>query len=311
MSPGGARVREGAALRPHEVLGALALCAFSAVASAQAAAGASALQSPADVGASHVESVHTATIRSAHLARLHARITVAPLELIVRCRYESEISSLPPAGAVALTFDDGPEPGLSEHILDVLERHRVPATFFVIGEKAERHPELLARMHALPGARIGNHSWSHPNFHDIDAQAQRSEIDRNDALLQPIIDAPAARPKLFRYPYGNSSCEGNEHVHALGYRIVGWHVDSCDWAFDHDGSVDAHEALSCGVLAPFRRDFQGHVLAAVRAHRGGIVLLHEIHRNTVLQLEDLILRLKAEGYRFTTLDEPDFAADLR
>ena len=212
---------------------------------------------------------------------------------------------------MALTFDDGPEPELTDHILDVLARQQVPATFFVIGEKALRYPELLARMQVLPGTRIANHSWSHPNFHDIDANAQRREVDRTDAALLPIFEAAGAAPKLFRYPYGNSSCDGNEHVHALGYRIVGWHVDSCDWAFDHDGSVDAHEALSCGVLAPFRRNFLGHVVSAVRAHRGGIVLLHDIHRNTVLQLEALILRLKGEGYRFATLDEPDFANDLR
>ncbi len=61
----------------------------------------------------------------------------------------------------------------------------------------------------------------------------------------------------------------------------------------------------------YRQDFLGHVLAAVRAHRGGIVLMHETHRHTLAQLGELVRRLKEEGFRFTTADDPAFARDLR
>jgi peptidoglycan/xylan/chitin deacetylase (PgdA/CDA1 family) len=252
---------------------------------------------------------HTARIRSAHFQRLQERMDSHPGALAARCRFESEVSTLPPPGTVSLTFDDGPEPGQTEHIVQVLSRHQVPATFFLIGEKLARHPELAALMRTLPGARIGNHSWSHPNFHQLDGDAQGREIDRA-ALALSGLSQPAERP-LFRYPYGNASCESNEHLRAGGFRIVGWHIDSCDWAFDNDGSVDAHEALSCGVLPAFRHDFLGHVLATVRAHRGGILLLHETHRNTVQQLDELVRRLKEEGYSFTTPDDLAYAPSLR
>ncbi len=273
------------------------------------AAQASAPAAAASGAQPHSGPEHTERIRKAHFKRLQDRIDTPPHVLRALCRFESEVSTLPPRGAVALTFDDGPEPGQTELIVEVLAKHQVPATFFLIAEKAERHAELLARVRALPGARVGNHSWSHPNFHQLSAEAQRQEIDHAATALAAVLQ-PSDQP-LFRYPYGNSSCEGNAHLRERGFRIVGWHVDSCDWAFDGDGSVDAREALSCGVLPAFRRDFVGHVLAAVRAHRGGIVLMHETHRNTVQQLDELIKRLKDEGYRFGTPDEAEFAATLR
>jgi peptidoglycan-N-acetylglucosamine deacetylase len=254
---------------------------------------------------------HQAQHASAQRQRIEERLTGNAAELAQRCRFESEITTHAPLKQVALTFDDGPEPGQTEHIVEVLKRHKVPATFFVIGAKAKRHPELLALIQALPGVRVGNHSWSHANFHHLPAAAQLLEIERNDALLTEALAAQPAPLKLFRYPFGNSSCEANARVHALGYRIVGWHVDSCDWAFADDGAVDAQEALGCGVLAPFHSDFIGHVLSATRAHHGGILLLHENRPNTVKQLDTLITRLKAEGYAFTTPDDAAFLPSLR
>ena len=208
---------------------------------------------------------------------------------------------------MALTFDDGPEPGHTEAILAVLARHKVPATFFLIAEKAKAHPELVEQARALPGAVIGNHSWSHPNFHDIAVEEQAREVGSADALLRADLGATP----LFRYPYGNSSCETNERVHALGYRIVGWHVDSCDWAFAGPKGLTASEALSCGVLPAYRHDFLGHIVANVRAHRGGVVLMHETHDIGVDNLDALIVRLEAEGYRFSTPAAQEFEASLR
>jgi len=100
-------------------------------------------------------------------------------------------------------------------------------------------------------------------------------------------------------------------VHAMGYRIVGWHVDSCDWAFDGPKGLTPAEALSCGVLPAYRHDFLGHIVAGVRAHRGGVVLMHETHDIGVAHLEALITALQAEGYRFATPATPEFAGSLR
>ena len=267
---------------------------------------ASAAKASASAVSAHAAS-HAETMRRTHLVRLQEHLEKPEEDLHRTCRFESDIATLPPEGVVALTFDDGPEPGHTEAILAVLARHQVPATFFLIAEKAKAHPELAAQERALPGAVIGNHSWSHPNFHDIAVEEQTSEVDRADALLHADL---GAKP-LFRYPYGNSSCDTNERVHMMGYRIVGWHVDSCDWGFDGAKGLTAAEALSCGVLPAYRQDFLGHVVASVRAHRGGVVLMHETQHISVDNLDALIVKLQAEGYRFSTPAAPEYAASLR
>jgi peptidoglycan/xylan/chitin deacetylase (PgdA/CDA1 family) len=207
---------------------------------------------------------------------------------------------------VVLTFDDGPEPGQTELILETLKRYDIPAVFFLVGHKAQEHPELVDRIRASGKHVIGNHSWDHPNFHAIEANAQALEVERTRDTLP---SAPG--PKFFRYPFGNSTCETNALVRSLGYGIIGWHIDSCDWAFDHAGVVDAKEAMICGVLPQHRQDYVNHVVSAVRAHHGGIVLMHEIHPNTISQLEKTILAIRSEGYVFTALDDPGFLSSIR
>lgn len=244
--------------------------------------------------------------REHRLQHLETRLNTAPDVLRTQCRYESEIASAPARGKVVLTFDDGPEPGQTEFILETLRRHRAPAAFFLVGHKVQQHPELVQLIRAEGVHQIGNHSWDHPNFHDIAVDAQALEVERTRSVLP--IDGGAT---WFRYPYGNATCETNQLAHQLGYRIVGWHIDSCDWAFDHSGAVDPKEAAICGVLPQHHSDFVAHVLSAVRAHNGGIVLLHEIHPHTIRQLDAILTGLTQAGYSFTSLADPDYAASLR
>jgi peptidoglycan/xylan/chitin deacetylase (PgdA/CDA1 family) len=176
----------------------------------------------------------------------------------------------------------------------------------MIGKKAQEYPELVAKVHAAGNQVIGNHSWDHPNFHDIDKAEQTAQVLRNETIL-----ASDLQPKLFRYPYGNSTCETNELVRSRGYKIVGWHIDSCDWAFDKTGSVDIKEAISCGVLPHDYNDYVGHVISAARARNGGIILMHEIHPNTIKKLEEIIVQLRAEGFTFGSILDEDFQQSMR
>ena len=274
------------------------------------AAASAVLAAPAPVAsapAAHADRPHRhpIEIRAARVRSLAEQVN-QPDTLKQACRFESDIPTPPPPGIVSLSFDDGPEPGATEAILALLDKHQVPASFFLIAAKAQRHPELAALVKAHPLALVGNHSWSHPNFHDIPPPQQASELARSDTTL-----AALEAPKLFRYPYGNSSCESNTQLQQLGYRIVGWHVDSCDWAFDKTGSIDAHEAKICGVDKANREHFVDHVFSAVKARKGGIVLMHEIHPNTLAQLDALIQRLLAAGFSFAPLTHPGFEASLR
>jgi len=256
----------------------------------------------------HPHAQEIAAIRQHHLQRLDDKLNVAPQVLADSCRYESDISTRPPRLRVALTFDDGPEPGQTEQILAVLAKYNITAAFFMIGEKMQRHPDLVARVRESHHQIIGNHSWNHPNFHEISAALQAEEVLREDALLAA---GGTAGQKLFRYPFGNASCQTNALVRDRGYRIVGWHIDSCDWAFEKTGAVDFQEATSCGVLPQYRADYVGHVVSAVRARNGGIVLMHEIHPNTVARLEEVVRQILAEGYTFGTVLDADFAPSLR
>jgi peptidoglycan/xylan/chitin deacetylase (PgdA/CDA1 family) len=258
--------------------------------------------------AEHPHAQEIADIRRHHLSRLNEKLNTPPQVLADNCRFESDIATRPPARRVALTFDDGPEPGQTEQILAVLEKYRITAAFFMIGEKMQRHPDLVAQVRAAHQQVIGNHSWNHPNFHEIGVAEQAQEVLREEPLLA-TPDAGAVR--LFRYPFGNASCETNALVRTRGYRIVGWHIDSCDWAFEKTGAVDFQEATSCGVLPQYRGDYVGHVISAVRARNGGIILLHEIHPNTVRQLEQIIVQIQADGFAFGSVLDPEFAPSLR
>ncbi len=222
------------------------------------------------------------------------------------CKYESDIPTPPPKMKVALTFDDGPESSQTPYILETLDKYHIHASFFMIGQKAKGSPGMVRTVASHGHLIIGNHSWTHPNFHDISALAQAKEVLLNENLLGSHF-----RPKLFRYPYGNSSCTTNDLLHSRGYKIVGWHVDSCDWGFNKTGTVSETDAKICGVEPQFRSNFVGHVVASLEGRRGGILLMHEIQPHTIRQLETIIKDLIAAGFDFGTLDEEDFQSSLR
>ncbi len=219
------------------------------------------------------------------------------------CRYESSIPTAPPSKLVALTFDDGPIPGQTEYVISVLTKFNVPAAFFVIGERAKAHGELV-EMIRLRSHVVGNHSWTHANFHSLSAPEQASQVLYEDAILGQVS------LKTFRYPYGNASCETNELLHSLGYHIAGWHIDSCDWAFNRTGTVDSKDASLCNVRQEHVADYVSHVVASVKARNGGIVLMHENQPNMLHKLAEIIDQLKKLGFEFRAIDDPVFRPSL-
>jgi peptidoglycan/xylan/chitin deacetylase (PgdA/CDA1 family) len=100
---------------------------------------------------------------------------------------------------IALTFDDGPDPGVTPSVLDILDEHAARATFFCIGEKAARHPELVAEI-VRRGHLVENHSYGHPNlFAFYGPGAQQREILRGTEVIETLA---GRRPRLFRPPAG-------------------------------------------------------------------------------------------------------------
>jgi len=188
--------------------------------------------------------------------------------------------------AVALTFDDGPNPDATPRVLDALAEQGVKATFFILGRHAERWPELVRRV-AEEGHAVGNHGYYHRKLHFKSPAYVRRDLELG---TQAIVAASGVRPRLFRAPHGFRSPWVSAIARSLGQRTVGWSLGV--WDSDRPG-VDAIVERSVNGVRP-----------------GSILLLHDADgydpagdRMQTAQAVPLIIeRLRAQGYRFDRLE---------
>lgn len=156
---------------------------------------------------------------------------------------------------VALTFDDGPAPPFTEQILDVLRDYRVPATFFVCGQNAERHPELLRRIHAQ-GHTLGNHMYSHPLLYIQSRRRIAEEIDRTQEVIRRLT---GCQPQLFRPPYGVRWFGLYPVLRERGMHLVQWSDTGYDWKNDAEAIVRAAlQRLRPGSIILLHDGFNSH-----------------------------------------------------
>lgn len=186
---------------------------------------------------------------------------------------------------IALTFDDVPDPRFTPQVLDALRRKNVKATFFVVGTRAKKHPDLVRRIHK-EGHDIGNHSYNHPDFSKLSLYRVREQIGRAEKIIANIV---GFRPKLIRPPYGEIMPSQLEWAKKMGYTVVNWDVDSSDWRQLRSETI-------------FR-----NVIRSVRP--GSIVLMHagggegQNLNGTVQAIPKLIDWLRAHNYEPVTLSE--------
>jgi len=154
---------------------------------------------------------------------------------------------------VALTFDDGPASPYTEQILDILRDRRVPATFFVCGANAERHPEIVRRIVA-EGHVLGNHTYGHPYLFFRKRAAIAEQIDRAQDLLEKLV---GIRPKLFRPPYGIRWFGLSGVLRERGMEMIQWSDTGFDWKLGSNGI-----ARSC----------------LKKLRNGSVILLHDGHK---------------------------------
>ena len=193
--------------------------------------------------------------------------------------------------AVALTFDDGPDPVYTPRILDVLKKYQVPATFFVIGSEGDLHPDILKEVVAA-GDEIGNHTYTHPDVSAISENQLRLELNATQLLFESRLGLQSI---LFRPPYGEDiEPETAEEVKPLvytsqmGYYTIGMQIDPGDWRRP-------------GVSA-----IAGSVVSSVLAGSGKVVLLHDgggDRSQTVAALPQIIDQLRSHGYRFVLVSD--------
>lgn len=187
----------------------------------------------------------------------------------------------PPASrSLALTFDDGPDPAHTPAVLDRLRALGVRATFFLIGGKAQAHPELVARI-AAEGHEVGHHSWAHTPPHRTPARTLMAEARRTSALLAGLL---GRRPRLYRPPHGKLTPAKLLGLWALGQTIVLWNRDPKD--------------TTCREVDPIRRWFQTEPFAG-----GDILLLHDVHGHIAPALDVIVERAARLGLGFATPSE--------
>ncbi|MEM6753557.1 MAG: polysaccharide deacetylase family protein [Cyanobacteria bacterium P01_C01_bin.38] len=182
---------------------------------------------------------------------------------------------------IALTFDDGPWPEYTAQILDILKKNNVKATFFVVGQVLQHHPDLGKRI-VTEGHIIGNHTWNHW-YHFFNKQAASLEIDRTSDL---IYKTTGTKTTLFRPPGGMLHNGLADYAKSKDYTVIMWSADSIDYALPSPPTLINRVAR--------------------QATPGGIVLLHDgggPRKNTVAALPGMISKLKKKGYRFVTIPE--------
>lgn len=185
---------------------------------------------------------------------------------------------------VAVTFDDGPSGTYTPEIMEVLKKHGAKGTFFVVGSRAQKHPDLIREM-VEEGHEIANHTYHHPSFTGISKQEIVKEIGFTAEVIKEITGEP---PTLFRPPGGVYNDIIVDTASEEGYMVVmwSWHQDTKDWQ-------------SPGV---------NRIVDTVLQHskNGDIILFHDFGGNrsqTVQALNRILPVLKEDGFQFVTVSE--------
>ncbi len=205
-------------------------------------------------------------------------------------------------GAIALTFDDGPDPRWTPRILDILKQEKVPATFFIVGENALTERGLLERM-LREGHEIGSHTYTHPNLANADVTRTRFELNATQRLFEAFTGRTL---KLFRAPFfGDAEPTTADEIlpvweaQSRGYLSVGLHVDSEDW--QRPGVPAIVNNVVSNVLKNDKCDTDSETQCS-----HNVVLLHDSggdRSQTIAALPIIIDTLRARGYRFVPVSE--------
>ena len=186
---------------------------------------------------------------------------------------------------IYLTFDEGYENGYTGQILDILKANDVKAAFFVTRPYIKGNADLIKRM-AQEGHTVGNHTSHHPSMPDKtgDSEAFKKEFTDVEELYKELTGQDI--PRFFRPPMGEFSEKSLAMTQQLGYKSIFWSFAHKDWL------VDAQPDVSTT-----------HTRVMNGSHNGEIMLLHAVSKSNTEALDSIIKDLKAQGYRFASLEE--------
>lgn len=177
---------------------------------------------------------------------------------------------------IALTFDDGPHPYYTEQLLDGLKERNVKVTFFVTGEHAALHPDVIKRIQE-EGHLIGNHTYSHIQLKKDNREVFKEELCKTEEVLEEITGEEVV---YVRPPYGTWDKELEAEVDMIP---VLWTVDTLDWC-SQDASSVARKVINS-------------------VEENDIILMHDYYDTTVTAALKIVDALLGEGYTFVTVEE--------
>jgi len=201
--------------------------------------------------------------------------------------YEGEIFDLPDRSVfvpsntykVALTFDDGPG-YFTNYLLDILDEHGGRVTFCVIGDMLEDGAVTVVRAFEA-GHEIVGHSWDHSNMARFSSDDIAEQILKTSALITEIIGEPP--PSLFRVPFGLNNQRITQAAHETGYGLLNWSIDPQDWRYRCEDHL------------------YEYIMENVR--HGAIIVLHDVHEETVYAMALIIPSLMEAGFELVTASE--------
>ena len=192
------------------------------------------------------------------------------------CGYVSASATPVEAPKIALTFDDGPSAAWTPALLDGLKERGVKATFFLIGENADKNPEIVKRM-AEEGHLIGNHTYHHVELTKVSENEARLELADTSAV---IVRITGKEPEYMRPPFGAWQRKLEQEIQMLP---VLWTIDPLDWTTENQDEI-VNKVVT-------------------EAEENDIILLHDCYKSSVeagLRIVDI---LQEEGFVFVTVDE--------
>lgn len=192
------------------------------------------------------------------------------------CGYVSASATPVEAPKIALTFDDGPSAAWTPVLLDGLKERGVKATFFLIGENADKNPEIVKRM-AEEGHLIGNHTYHHVELTKVSENEARLELADTSAV---IVRLTGKEPEYMRPPFGAWQRKLEQEIQMLP---VLWTIDPLDWTTENQDEI-VNKVVT-------------------EAEENDIILLHDCYKSSIeagLRIVDI---LQEEGFVFVTVDE--------
>lgn len=192
------------------------------------------------------------------------------------CGYVSASATPVETPKIALTFDDGPSAAWTPALLDGLKERGVKATFFLIGENADKNPEIVKRM-AEEGHLIGNHTYHHVELTKVSENEARLELADTSAV---IVRITGKEPEYMRPPFGAWQRKLEQEIQMLP---VLWTIDPLDWTTENQDEI-VNKVVT-------------------EAEENDIILLHDCYKSSIeagLRIVDI---LQEEGFVFVTVDE--------